>query len=292
VSACVLCPHQCGADRENGEIGLCHVGDKIRIARAAPHHFEEPPISGTKGSGTVFFAGCSLSCLFCQNQKISREAVGRAVDEEELAEILLALADTGVHNLNLVTATHYTDRVARVLTRIKPRLKIPVVWNSSGYERPETLRLLQGLVDIYLPDFKYVSPTLSAAYSGAPDYCRYATAAIAEMYRQVGPVSFDENGILQRGLVIRHLVLPGCRENAAAVLKTISDTVPTAHIRLSLLRQYTPDFAPRSAPKNLLRRVTTYEYEQVLKKALLLDFDGFKQKKGSATVGYTPDFDI
>ncbi|MBE6604559.1 MAG: 4Fe-4S cluster-binding domain-containing protein [Ruminococcaceae bacterium] len=292
MSACDLCPRQCGADRANGEAGLCHVGDTILIASAAPHHFEEPPISGTKGSGTIFFAGCSLSCLYCQNQAISRGAVGRAVDEDGLARMMLSLADTGVHNLNLVTATHYTDRVARVLTHIKPQLKIPVVWNSSGYERPETLRLLEGLIDIYLPDFKYVSPTLSAAYSNAPDYCRYATAAIAEMYRQVGPVSFDKDGILQRGLVVRHLVLPDCREDSMAVLKTLSDTVPTEHVRLSLLRQYTPDFAPRSAPKNLLRRVTTYEYEQVLKRALSLAFDGFKQQKGAATVDYTPDFDV
>ena len=292
MAACRLCPRACGADRENGEIGLCHVGDKILVARAAPHHFEEPPISGTKGSGTIFFAGCSLGCVFCQNQRISREAVGRAVDEAELADVMLSLAATGVHNLNLVTATHYTDRVARVLKKIKPQLKIPVVWNSSGYETLAALRLLEGLVDIYLPDFKYCSPALSAAYSDAPDYCRHATAAIAEMYRQVGPAVFDEDGIMQRGLIVRHLVLPDCREDSVAVLKTLAKIVPTTEIRLSLLRQYTPDFAPRCAPKNLLRRLTTYEYEQVLKQALLLAFDGFKQQKDSATVGYTPDFDI
>ena len=292
MAACRLCPRACGADRENGEIGLCHVGDKILVARAAPHHFEEPPISGTKGSGTIFFAGCSLGCVFCQNQRISREAVGRAVDEAELADVMLSLAATGVHNLNLVTATHYTDRVARVLKKIKPQLKIPVVWNSSGYETLAALRLLEGLVDIYLPDFKYCSPALSAAYSDAPDYCRHATAAIAEMYRQVGPATFDGEGLMQRGLIVRHLVLPDCREDSVAVLKTLAKIVPTTEIRLSLLRQYTPDFAPRGAPKNLLRRLTTYEYEQVLKQALLLAFDGFKQQKGSATVGYTPDFDI
>ena len=292
MAACYLCPRQCGADRERGEVGRCHTGNTILVARAAPHRFEEPPISGTNGSGTVFFAGCSLGCVFCQNQKISREAVGRAVSEEELADLLLSLAATGVHNLNLVTATHYTDRVARVLKRIKPQLKIPVVWNSSGYECVEALRLLEGLVDVYLPDFKYVSTALSAAYSDAPDYCQYATAAIGEMYRQVGPVVFDENGILQKGLVVRHLVLPDCREDSMAVLKAISDTVPTEHIRLSLLRQYTPDFAPHTAPKNLLRRRTTYEYEQVLKKALTLAFDGFKQAKGSAVVDYTPDFEL
>ena len=292
MSACYLCPRRCGADREAGEMGLCHTANEIRIARAAPHHFEEPSVSGKNGSGTIFFSGCSLGCVFCQNKTISREAVGRAVSEAELGEVMLSLAEKGVHNINLVTATHYTDRVARVLQRVKPQLKIAVVWNSSGYESPDTLRLLEGLVDIYLPDFKYLSPALSEAYSDAPDYAEHALAAIKEMHRQVGPVVLDENGLIQRGMIVRHLVLPGCKEDSIAVVKALSKLVPTEDILLSLLRQYTPDFAPRSAPKNLLRRTTTYEYEQVLKEALLQAFDGYRQQKQSATVGYTPDFDI
>ena len=292
MSACYLCPRRCGADREAGEVGLCHTANDIRIARAAPHHFEEPSVSGQNGSGTIFFSGCSLGCIFCQNKAISRESVGRTVTEEELGEVMLSLAKTGVHNINLVTATHYTDRIARVLQKIKPQLKIPVVWNSSGYESPDTLRLLEGLVNVYLPDFKYVSPTLSAAYSDAPDYAEHALAAIREMHRQVGPVVLDESGLIKRGVIVRHLVLPGCKEDSVAVLKALAKLVPSEEILLSLLRQYTPDFAPRSAPNNLLRRTTTYEYEQVLKQALLLDFDGYQQKKQSASIGYTPSFDI
>ncbi|MBQ9802250.1 MAG: radical SAM protein [Clostridia bacterium] len=292
MAACMLCPRRCGADRTARETGACHTGGDILIARAAPHHFEEPPISGTRGSGTVFFAGCSLGCIFCQNASISRHAAGKIYDEEELAELLLGLAKSGVHNLNLVTATHYTDRVARVLEKIKPQLQIPVVWNSSGYESPETLRLLEGLVDIYLPDFKYVDPALSKAYSGASDYADIAITALWEMHRQVGAVRFDENGLLVRGVVVRHLVLPGCRADSAAVLDTVAATVPAADIRLSLMRQYTPDFAPRTAPKNLLRRTTTFEYEQVLKHALALGFEGFTQGKEAATAAFTPDFDV
>ena len=290
MSGCMLCPRKCGARRDENEIGMCHVGADIFISRAAPHHFEEPPISGTRGSGTVFFAGCSLGCVFCQNKEISRDAVGKCVSEEELGEICLSLAATGVHNLNLVTGTHYTDRIARVLQRIKPQLKIPVVWNSSGYERPETLRLLEGLVDIYLPDFKYFSPTLAKACSNAQDYKEVAVAALREMYRQVGAVRYDENGMLRCGTVVRHLVLPGCREDTVAVLETLAKTLPVSNILLSLMRQYTPDFSPQTAPKHLQRRVTTFEYEKALLKAQELGFTGFTQGKDAASAAFTPDF--
>lgn len=292
MAACTLCPRRCGADRAAGKVGLCHTSADIFVARAAAHMFEEPPISGTRGSGTVFFAGCSLGCIFCQNKAISRKAVGKRVSETELADLLLSLAATGVHNLNLVTATHYTDRVARVLHEIKPRLKIPVVWNSSGYESPEALRLLEGLVDIYLPDFKYISKTLAATCSGAADYAEVALAALAEMYRQVGAVQFDENGMLTRGMVVRHLLLPGCRTDTAAVLEALAHALPVRDIRLSLMRQYTPDFAPHTAPKHLLRRVTTFEYNVALEKAAALGFEGFSQGKDAATKEFTPDFDV
>lgn len=292
MSSCALCPRTCGADRAAGEIGLCHTAADILVARAAPHHFEEPPISGTRGSGTVFFSGCSLSCIFCQNAAISRTAVGRRVTEEELAALLLRMQETGVHNLNLVTATHYTDRVARVLEKIRSRLKIPVVWNSSGYESPQTLRLLEGLVDIYLPDFKYASPALSGAFSGVSDYAEVTAAALVEMYRQVGAVSFDENGLLKKGVVVRHLLLPGYRADSCAVLELLAKTLPVADVRLSLMRQYTPDFAPKTAPKSLLRRVTSFEYDAVLEKATSLGFLGFSQDKSAATAAFTPDFEV
>ena len=287
---CMLCPRRCGADRENGKIGLCGIGDGIFVARAATHRFEEPPISGKSGSGTVFFAGCSLGCIFCQNKQISRGAYGKCYDENELAALFLDLAASGVHNLNLVTATHYTDKVARVLTRIRPQLKIPVVWNSSGYESPEALRLLEGLVDVYLPDFKYISPTLADKCSGAPDYAAVATAALKEMYRQVGAVQFDKDGLLTRGMIVRHLLLPGCRHDSEAVLTHLAKILPVQGIRLSLMRQYTPDFAPKDAPKHLLRRVTTFEYNTVANLADSLGFEGFLQGGAAASAAYTPDF--
>ncbi|MBR7111751.1 MAG: radical SAM protein [Clostridia bacterium] len=287
---CTLCPRKCGAVRENGEIGACHTGREIVVALAAPHHFEEPPISGQKGSGAVFFGGCSLGCIFCQNQEISREAKGRAMTEDELGNLLLSLAEQGVHNLNLVTGTHYTDRIARVLKKIKPHLSIPVIWNSSGYENPDTLRLLEGLIDIYLPDYKYVSRDLSAALSGAPDYRETADQALLEMYRQVGPVRLGEDGMLKRGMVVRHLALPGCRRDTEAVLHALRDLLPTSDILLSLMRQYTPDFAPPTAPKHLLRRLTSFEYDAATALAAELGFRGFTQGKDAASRSFTPDF--
>lgn len=286
---CRSCPHKCGVDRTN-TLGRCHAPSKITVARIAPHFYEEPVISGTRGSGTVFFAGCSLSCIFCQNKAISRRAVGEVLSEDALADRMLALAETGVHNLNLVTATHYTDSVARVLARIKHKLKIPVIWNSSGYESPQTLRLLAGLVDIYLPDLKYHSPALAKQYSGVEDYPKIAQEALLEMHRQVGVVKFDGDGLLSKGVVVRHLVLPGHREDSLAVLDDLAVILPVSDIRLSLMRQYTPDFAPEDAPKNLKRRLTSFEYDTVVKKALSLGFDGFLQEKDAADKIFTPDF--
>ena len=284
------CPRKCGAHRTSGEVGACGIGDGIFVARAGAHYFEEPPISGSNGSGTVFFAGCSLGCIFCQNKEISRGAYGKCYTEAELASLFLTLAESGVHNLNLVTATHYTEVVARVLKTVKPQLKIPVVWNSSGYENPETLRLLEGLVDVYLPDFKYVSPDLARTCSGAPDYAEVATQALLEMHRQVGAIAFDENGLLRKGVVVRHLLLPGCRSDSEAVLKHLAALLPIPEIRLSLMRQYTPDFAPKDAPAHLTRRVTTFEYNKVATLAAELGFEGFLQDKASANAVYTPDF--
>ncbi|MBQ3063934.1 MAG: radical SAM protein [Clostridia bacterium] len=290
MKGCMLCPRRCGAARGNGIRGACGIADGIFVARAAAHHFEEPPISGKNGSGTVFFAGCSLGCIFCQNKEISRGSYGKCYTEEELAALFLSLAESGVHNLNLVTATHYTDRVARALATVKPQLKIPVVWNSSSYETPEALQLLEGLVDIYLPDFKYISPDLAKACSGAADYAAVATAALLEMHRQVGAAQFDADGMMTKGMIVRHLLLPGCRHDSEAVLQHLAATLPIADIRLSLMRQYTPDFAPKGAPRHLLRRVTTFEYQKVAELAQALGFEGFLQDAAAATAAYTPDF--
>ena len=287
---CELCPRRCNVDRAAGELGVCGMPAEVFVARAALHPFEEPPISGTRGSGTVFFTGCSLRCIFCQNRDIRTTAYGQAFSAEALGELFLRLEREGAHNINLVTPTHYADRIAEALRRVKGRLRVPVVWNCGGYERVETLRSLEGLVDIYLPDFKYVSAELAGAYSAAPDYAEVATAALAEMHRQVGAACFDADGLMTRGVVVRHLVLPGSRADSMAVLDRIAETVPVGDVRLSLMRQYTPDFAPRSGPKSLLRRVTSFEYESVMQHAVELGFEGYFQQKESADKAYTPDF--
>ncbi len=289
ASFCTLCPRACGADRAGGAVGVCGMPDTLHISRCAPHLWEEPPISGTRGSGTVFFTGCNLRCVFCQNRAISREGVGHPVTEEALMDKMLELQEQGVHNINLVTPTHYTDRLARLLEKIKPRLHIPVVWNSSGYESAEALRLVDGLVDIYLPDFKYMSSELSAAYSAAPDYADRATEAVLEMYRQVGKYR-ERDGLAEGGVIIRHLVLPGCRADSIAVLRHVAAILPPADIRVSVMRQYTPDFAMDCAHKNLRRRLTEFEYTSVLDEAARLGLDGFSQGKDAADKAFTPEF--
>ena len=289
LSACRICPRACGADRASGQVGICGVTDTYRVARIAPHLWEEPPISGQNGSGTVFFSGCNLRCVFWQNREISREGLGRAYTEEELREAMLRLQDEGVHNINLVTPTHYTVPLAKLLEKIKPRLHIPVVWNSGGYESVESLRMLEGLVDIYLPDFKYISSELSAAYSAAPDYAEVATEAVLEMFRQTGKYE-EVDGLTKKGVILRHLVLPGCRADSIAVLGHIASILPVADIRVSVMRQYTPDFAMDCPHKNLRRRVTEFEYNSVLEEAARLGILGFSQGKDAATRAYTPDF--
>ena len=290
LTSCRLCPRACGVNRVAGEVGVCGMPETLYVSRCAPHYWEEPPISGSRGSGTVFFSGCNLRCVFCQNRAISREGVGQPVTEEELSERLLALQEQGVHNINLVTPTHYAAGLSRVLEKIKPRLHIPVVWNSSGYETAEALGMMEGLVDIYLPDFKYYSSDLAKAYSSAPDYRERATEAVLEMYRQVGPYSFCD-GLAERGVIIRHLVLPGQRRDSMAVLGHIAAILPAEDIRVSVMRQYTPDFAMDCPHKNLRRRVTEFEYASVLDEAERLGLEGFSQGKDAADKAFTPDFE-
>ena len=289
LSSCRICPRTCGADRTAGNVGVCGMPSEYRVARIAPHLWEEPPISGSRGSGTVFFSGCNLRCVFCQNRTISREGIGEAMSEDVLRDRILALLDQGVHNLNLVTPTHYTPMLARLLETIKPRMSVPVVWNSSGYETVEALKMMEGLVDIYLPDFKYVSPELSSAYSAAPDYAEVATRALQEMYRQTGAYE-ERDGLAIKGVLVRHLVLPGCRTDSIAVMKHIASVLPAADIRVSVMRQYTPDFAMDCPHKNLHRRVTAFEYDSVLEETDRLGLVGFSQGKDAATKAYTPDF--
>jgi putative pyruvate formate lyase activating enzyme len=216
--------------------------------------------------------------------------MGETLTHEALCERLLALQDEGVHNLNFVTPTHYTEPLIRLLTDLRPKLRIPVVWNSGGYESVDMLRRLEGLVDVYLPDFKYISADLSLTYSGAPDYADRAAEALEEMYRQTGKVSFDEEGILKRGVIVRHLVLPGCREDSVRVLRRIAELVPVSDVRLSLMSQYTPEFAMDCPYENLHRRVTSFEYRSVLREAEALGFEGYCQDRSSATDAFTPAF--
>ena len=291
MKKCMLCPRGCAVDRENGELGFCLQGSEMRVARSGLHFFEEPCISGKHGSGTVFFSGCSLRCVFCQNRDISRsENLGKTVTVDQLCEIMLSLESEGAHNINLVTPTHFADKIAETLEKIKGRLGIPVLYNSSGYERVETIRRLEGLVDIYMPDFKYYSSELSSEYSSAPDYCERASEAILEMYRQVGKYRFDGEGMLSGGLLVRHLVLPSCRKDSIEVLRHLARLLPPSDILLSVMSQYTPEFALGCGYKNLERRVTSFEYSSVVEEADRLGFEGFAQGRASASSVYTPDF--
>ncbi len=289
-NACDGCPRACGVVRGEAGGGYCGMPDLPVISRAAPHLWEEPPISGTRGSGTIFFAGCNLRCVFCQNKVISHGKHGSVVTPEELGDTMLRLADTGVHNINLVTPTHYTRVIAKVLEKVRPKLSIPVVWNSGGYEKADGLAMLDGLVDIYLPDFKFFSPELSAMYAGAKDYAEVATGAFKVMYEQVGKPLLDADGIMQRGLMVRHLVLPGCRKDSLLVLEHLVSFLPKDGFFLSLMRQYTPAFALDTPYENLHRRLTDFEYTSVADKVQALGLNGYFQGKESADVAFTPDF--
>ena len=289
---CTLCPRACAVDRAE-KLGYCGAPAEIMVARAALHMWEEPPVSGSRGSGTIFFAGCNMGCVFCQNREISRPKtkVGRAFDADGLWNIMASLRDKGAHNINLVTPTHYADVISRVLAAHKSELGIPVVYNCGGYESVETLRTLDGLIDIYLPDFKYFSCELAKKYSNAPDYMQAATAALDEMLRQQSRCVFDVDGILQSGVIVRHLVLPGCRRDSIEVLKKIADIRGDRDMRISLMRQFTPDFLPDGGEfSSLRRRLTSFEYESVLKVADELGFEGFSQGADSATADFTPNF--
>lgn len=289
-TACTFCPRRCGADRTVAQ-GICGGGSKVKVARAAAHYWEEPCISGTRGSGAVFFSGCALGCVFCQNREISAGNFGKELSVDELADVFRRLESTGVHNLNLVTAGHYAPWVVAALERAKP--SIPVVWNSGGYESLDTLRMLDGIVQVYLPDLKYRSDALAARYSGAADYFGRASAAIVEMHRQVGTYSFNDDDILQKGVLVRHLVLPGHADDSIAVFEALYDLVPSDEILVGLMSQYTPPSAPPpDFPSELMRRITPDEYALVADAVEALGFEGYEQGAESADAAYTPPFDL
>ena len=285
---CTLCPRRCGVDRTVSH-GFCQVPAQPVVARAALHFFEEPCISGERGSGAVFFSGCNLRCVFCQNHTISRSESGKKVSPERLREIYFELIAQGAHNINLVTPSHFAGAVAQSL---EGGLPVPVIWNCGGYESVETLRMLEGKVQVYLPDFKYTNSLLAKKYSAAPDYPRVAEAALLEMYRQTGNWQADEDGILQKGVLIRHLVLPGNLPNTFGVIDRVRALFPEpGQVLFSLMSQYTPVCDTPQYPE-LCRTLTPQEYE--LAQQYLFDSgleDGFVQDMESADESYIPAFD-
>lgn len=290
---CRLCPRQCGADRTAGELGFCGQSSRLFAARAALHYWEEPCISGERpgGSGTVFFSGCTLRCVYCQNAAISRGEAGRELSARRLADIFLALEQKGAVNINLVTPTHCLPHLLEAIPAARRRgLSVPIVYNTSGYERPETLRLLEGLVQVWLPDFKYKSSELSELYSFALDYPDWALAALDEMVRQAGPSRFDGRGLMTRGVLVRHLILPGRADDSRAVVRLLWERYGDS-IWMSLMNQYTP--MPDAAERfpELARRLSPEEYDAVVDFAAELGVEqAFVQEEGTAKDSFIPPF--
>ena len=285
---CTLCPRRCGVDRTRGQLGFCKMPGQVHAARAGVHYWEEPVISGSFGSGAVFFSGCTLKCAFCQNYDISQENFGKPMTSAELRAAFERLIDEGVQNINLVTPAHF---LPDILPALEPKLPVPVVYNCGGYESVETLRQLEGKIDVYLPDFKYSDNALAKKLSSAPDYFETASAAILEMYRQVGkPVLEDDE--MKRGVLVRHLVLPGCVDNSLGVLDWIAEHFRSGDILFSLMSQYVPMGRAAEMPP-FDRRITELEYDSVLSYMMLLGIeDGYTQDFSSAERGYTPSFDL
>lgn len=286
---CQLCPRRCGALRTETEgKGYCRMPALPVLARAALHQWEEPPISGTRGSGTIFFSGCPLGCVFCQNEEISHRDVGKPVTVQRLRQICMELVDQGAHNINFVTPTHYSHILGQVL---ETPLPVPVVFNSGGYDSVSTLKSLEGKIDIYLPDLKYMDSAPAGRYSAAPDYPAVAAAAIREMVRQVGPCVFDENGLLKKGVIIRHLVLPGQAEGAKQVMDWVAREFPKGTVLFSLMSQYTPYGRADQFPE-IDRKLRRGEIRAVQDYMDALGLDGFTQERTSAKREYTPPFDL
>lgn len=280
---CNLCPRQCGADRTAGGLGFCRCPDTALVAKAMLHKWEEPALAGSGGSGAVFFGGCTLGCKYCQNAAISQSAAGRAMDSQALRALFEDLISQGAENIDLVTPTHFLPTILPALT---PKLPVPVVYNCGGYERAETLRELDGTIDIYLPDLKYADTRLAWAMSGAADYFPVATAAIKEMVRQTGPVQWEGDKIT-RGTIIRHLILPGHVDNSLRVLDWIGEQFAPGEVLVSLMRQYTP---MGGLPAPFDRRITDEEYDAVLSWMYLNNLEGFTQEADAADAGFIPDF--
>ena len=288
---CLLCPRKCGINRRTGQTGVCGVSSEIKVARAALHYWEEPCISGKKGSGAVFFSGCSLHCVFCQNREISDGKAGKVISKERLSDIFIELADKGANNINLVTPGQYIPDIVWAVNDAKSRgMKLPIIYNTSGYENVTELKLLEGIVDVYLPDFKYMDSTLSARYSRAKDYPSVAKQALSEMVRQQPDVVIDDaTGLIQKGVIVRQLLLPGHVNDAKAVLKYLYDTYHD-HVYISMMSQFTP-IALKDYPE-INRTVTRREYERLVDYALKIGItNAFIQEGDVAKDSFIPAFD-
>lgn len=291
IKNCILCPRECRINREDGKRGYCGMDSRIYAARAALHMWEEPCISGKKGSGAVFFSGCGLRCIFCQNREIAIGKDGKEISVEKLGEIFLNLEKQGAANINLVTGAHYVPQIIEALKIAKGKgLSLPVVYNSSGYEKVETLKLLEGYVNVYLPDFKYMEASLADAFSHAPNYVEKAMAAIEEMVRQTGNCVFNEDGYIEKGTIVRHLILPGHTVNSKKVLEYLHNTYGNK-IFISIMNQYTPVYKQKKYTE-LNRKVTEREYKKVLDYALEIGVEnGFWQTGDTAKESFIPAFD-
>ena len=291
IYKCTLCPRNCGADRSNST-GICGAGSSVIVARASLHKWEEPCISYKNGAGTVFFSGCNLHCCFCQNNKISNKLFGKEITDKQLADIFLRLQEDGADNIDLVTPTHFVPNIINALDMVKHKLDIPVVFNCGGYELKETIDMLEGYIDVYLPDMKYFSSDISSKYSNAPDYFEYASEAILAMIKQVGKLTFNSEGGLMKGTVIRHMVLPSHRHDSIKLIEWLADNTSRDDVLVSIMNQYTPfDFISEEFSE-LKRKVTKMEYNSVINRAAELGLKGFTQERSSASEDYVPDFDL
>ncbi len=292
LQKCEICPHKCKIDRTKNQVGRCKSKDTVKVALASIHNFEEPCISGRNGSGTVFFSNCNLSCEFCQNYEISQQGVGKEISIERLAEIFIEQQSRGADNINLVSPTSYAVQIIEAIKIAKNNgLKIPIIYNTNGYENIETLKLLEGYIDIYLPDLKYAENDLAKKYSKIENYFEIATSAIKEMYRQVGKNEYDENGIIKAGIIIRHLILPNHTENSKKVLKWIAENMPK-NITVSVMAQYFPTYKAKEI-KDINRKITRYEYQKIENYLYSLDLEnGYIQEMGNNEEIYVPKWEI
>ena len=292
LQKCEICPHKCKIDRTKNQVGRCKSKDTVKVALASIHNFEEPCISGRNGSGTVFFSNCNLSCEFCQNYEISQQGLGKEISIERLAEIFIEQQSRGADNINLVSPTSYAVQIIEAIKIAKNNgLKIPIIYNTNGYENIETLKLLEGYIDIYLPDLKYAENDLAKKYSKIENYFEIATSAIKEMYRQVGKNEYDENGIIKAGIIIRHLILPNHTENSKKVLKWIAENMPK-NITVSVMAQYFLTYKAKEI-KDINRKITKYEYQKIENYLYSLDLEnGYIQEMGNNEEIYVPKWEI